>query len=669
MDDQKQVERRLGWLAGAILLWGAVIIARLVMLQVVHHRDYLRAARKAQEIEVKVPAVRGSIYDRNHRLLAMSTRLDTVYVNPLEVPDVGMASELFARILNVDGDELYKRLSAAVEKKQGYLVLKTMISPEESERLRELQMPWIRLDRQTQRHYPKDKLGAHLLGFVNFEEEGSAGVEMSMDAMLRGQAGLEHVLTDVKRKQIEAHSDQEVKDGVPLVLTIDERIQFVMERELAAAVERAHGKTGSAVALNPKTGEIYAIASYPTFDPNKKPEPGESPVNRWNHAVSVPFEPGSVYKVITLTTALETTNLRPETIINCGTGPLTLFGRTIHESHSYYGSIPMILVLAKSSNIGAIQCGMRVGQANLQKYSQMFGIGERTGVELPAESKGRLRKKWEKTSLASVSIGHEVTVTTLQLARACSVIANGGMLVKPRLILQDGKESLPFDPPVCIIRPDSAITMRRMMEAVVVEGTGKKAQLDGYRCGGKTGTGKIPDPVTKRYRSVYNATFMGFAPLTNPAIVVVVTVNETRLMGADASAPAFKNITEEALRILNVPKDLPDTLVAEDMPPANGKETRVEEDDAAIADLASDESMVAENEDSEAEPVVAASAAPVNGPKVPNFRGKTMRAVVEEASAQGFPVLLNGSGIARMQQPPPGSVLRPGERIRVQFAR
>src|SRR5204863_8549083 len=180
MDDQKQVERRLGWLAVGILLWGAVITVRLVMLQVVHHRDYLRAARKAQEIQVKVPAIRGSIFDCNGRLLAMSTRLDTVFVNPQEVPNVGVASDILSHILNLNRDELYKRLTAAVNRNQGYLVLKTTISPEESEKLRELQMPWIRLDRKTQRHYPKDSLGAHLLGFVNFEEEGSGGIEMSM---------------------------------------------------------------------------------------------------------------------------------------------------------------------------------------------------------------------------------------------------------------------------------------------------------------------------------------------------------------------------------------------------------------------------------------------------------------------------------------------------------
>jgi cell division protein FtsI (penicillin-binding protein 3) len=254
------------------------------------------------------------------------------------------------------------------------------------------------------------------------------------------------------------------------------------------------------------------------------------------------------------------------------------------------------------------------------------------------------------------------------LARACSVIANGGMLVKPQLILREGDRTLPPGPAVRVIRPDTAITMRRMMEDVVLEGTGTKAKLDGYRSAGKTGTGKIPDPVTHRYMSVYNATFMGFAPVTNPAIVVVVTVNGTKLMGADASAPAFKAIAQEALSVLNIPKDEPEMLVAEDAEPSDQK---TEEDDA-ISDLATEGAVATEEDEADTPqtPPLLVAAAPVPaGPKVPNFRGKTMRAVVEEASAQGFPVLLDGSGIARVQNPPPGSVLRPGERIRVQFAR
>ena len=667
MDGRKQVEKRLGWLACVILIWSAFILVRLVMLQVVRHQDYLRLARKAQEIEVKVPAARGSIFDCNGRLLAMSTRLDSVFVNPLKVPDIEVASDILARILNLDRKELAGRMEKAVERDQGYLVVKARISPEESDRLRDLRLGWIGLERQTQRHYPNETMAAHILGAVDFGEQGNGGIEMSMEETLRGQPGTECVLTDVKRRFIERRPGVEARPGTSLTLTIDERIQFALERELAKAVEHAHGATGSAVAMDPKTGRIFALASYPIFDPNARLAPGQSQTNRFDHAVSVPFEPGSVYKVITLTAGLETTNLRPNTIINCGNGTLTLFGRTIHESHHGYGSIPMTMVLAKSSNIGAIQVGMKVGQANLYRYSQLFGIGERTGIELPAESKGRLRKKWEKTSLASVSMGHEVMVTTLQLARACSVIANGGLLVKPSLILQRGSDAVPVGRAVRVIRPETAMTMRTMMEAVVLKGTGTKARLDGYTSAGKTGTGKIPDPVTHRYTHFYNATFMGFAPINNPAIVVVVTVNRTHLMGADASAPAFKAITEEALRILNVPKD--PLLVAADTAAKPSPET-VSEDDAAIADLAADGARAGDEEDEPAPsaPLVASAALP-SGPTVPNFHGKSMRAVVEEASEKGLSVLLDGSGIARMQQPPPGSVLRPGERIRVQFAR
>ena len=667
MDDRRQVNKRLAWLACAILAWSAFILVRLVLLQVVRHQDYLKRARQAQEIEVKVPAARGSIFDRNGRLLAMSTRLDSVFVNPLKVPDIEVASDILSRILNVDRKDLSDRMEKAVDRDQGYLVVKARITPEESDRLRDLRLGWIGLERQTQRHYPNDTMAAHLMGSVDFGESGNGGIEKSMEELLHGQPGTELVLTDVKRRFIERRPGQEARPGSSLTLTIDERIQFALERELAKAVENAHGVTGSAVAMDPKTGRIYALASYPFFDPNVKPAPGESQANRFNHAVSVPFEPGSVYKVITLTAGLETTSLTPDTIINCGNGAITLFGRTIHESHHGYGSIPMTMVLAKSSNIGAIQVGMRVGQANLYKYSQLFGIGERSGIELPAESKGRLRKKWEKTSLASVSMGHEVMVTTVQLARACSVIANGGLLVKPTVILRRGNETIPPAPPVRAIRPETAMTMRKMMEAVVLKGTGTKARLDGYASAGKTGTGKIPDPVTHRYTHFYNATFMGFAPMTDPAIVVVVTVNHTRLMGADASAPAFKAIAEEALRILNVPKD-PTLVVADNT--ARPTVEKAEEDDAAIADLAADGAAVADDDGDDAPATLVASAASVPaGPRVPNFQGKSMRAVVEEASEKGLSVLLDGSGIARMQQPPPGSLLRPGERIRVQFAR
>ena len=285
-------------------------------------------------------------------------------------------------------------------------------------------------------------VAAHVLGSVDFEEKGNAGIEKALDAELRGIPGQTRLLTDVKRRGIDSQLSTEARPGTSITLSLDERLQFVAERAIAAAVESHHAVSGSVVVMNPYTGDVLAMASYPTYNPNVPPQPGETMRTRMNHAVSVPFEPGSVFKVINLSAALETTNLNPESPINCHGGVLRLPGRIIHDSHLGMGVVPMRTVLAKSSNIGAIEIGMRVGQENMYNYVRKFGFGQKTGIQLPAESGGMFRKltRWGKTSLASVSMGQEVSVTTLQLAQAASVIANGGLLVRPRLVLKKGDQ-------------------------------------------------------------------------------------------------------------------------------------------------------------------------------------------------------------------------------------
>jgi cell division protein FtsI (penicillin-binding protein 3) len=351
---------------------------------------------------------------------------------------------------------------------------------------------------------------------------------------------------------------------------------------------------------------------------------------------------------------------------------LRLPGRVIHEAHNGFGVIPMHEVLERSSNIGAIQIGFRVGAQNMYEYVRRFGFGSSAGLQLPAESSGLFRKlnRWGTTSLASISMGQEISTTSIQLARACAVIANGGLMIKPKLILKEGNELASTESPKRILRPETAITMRQMMEGVVISphGTGhRNAHLAGYTSGGKTGTAQIFDVKAHHYTHQYNASFMGFAPVTNPAFIIVVTINGTSGnsgMGGAAAAPVFKAVATEALRVLDVPKDLPDaTPEKQDAAPA-------EADDLSIADLGSSDPNIME--EVAARQTAAALDAPAsedNGPKVPNFRGKTMRAVAEEASAIGLPVLLDGSGIARAQIPPPGSVLPAGERVRVEFAR
>jgi cell division protein FtsI (penicillin-binding protein 3) len=660
-------ERRLQWLGGVVVLWGVAIFLNLVKLEVFHHKEYVRIARKAQEIEVKVPAPRGPILDRSGQPLAMSVAVEKVTVNPLKLPDVSVAADLLALVLHLNRADLYTRMLEAQQNGRGYLVVKPKITFEEGQNLRALKLEWVDIDSKSERHYPGGTLAAHVLGSVDFNEKGSAGVEKSMEANLLGAAGSVRLLTDVKRRGIDSKVGSDPRPGLPVTLTIDERLQFIAERELAAAVETHHAQTGSVVVMNPQNGDVLALASYPTYDPNIPPMERDNPIGRQNHAVSVPFEPGSVFKVITLSAALETTNLTPDSLIDCHGGVLTLYGRTFHDSH--YGArglgiLPMAMVLAHSSNIGAIEVGLRVGQEHMYDYVRRFGFGQRTGIPLPAESPGRLRKLpvWRSGSLPSISMGQEISVTTLQLAQAASVIANGGLLVRPRLILKKGDQAMPAATPVRVIRPETAITMRQMMEGVVLYGTGKLvAKLQGYSSGGKTGSAQIFDTLTHHYGHSYNGSFMGFSPVTNPSIVVVATVNGTHGesgFGGPTAGPVFRAVTTEALRLLDVPKDLPEqeakplVLVADNMDSA---------DDLADAGAANDEPNILEDPDDD-------SIAP-NTPRVPNFRGMTIRAVLAEAASKGLTVLPAGSGVARLQEPAAGSVLHEGERIRVRFAR
>jgi cell division protein FtsI (penicillin-binding protein 3) len=681
------VERRLIWLAGIVLLWGAAIFYELVSLQVVHHRQYVAAARKSQEKMNEIPAPRGSIFDRSGAPLALSVPIESVHINPLKAP-LRAASEILSLVLHMDQAELYGRMQAAFDNHRGYLMVKRRISYEEGQSLRTMRskgLDWIDIDEESQRHYPNGALAAHVLGGVDFEEKGNAGVEKALDGELRGVPGRERVLMDVRHRGIDSQVAAEPKPGVSITLTIDERLQFVAERELAAQVAAKHAASGSVVVMNPQNGEILALASYPTYDPNLPPQPGEDPAARSNHAISVPFEPGSVFKVITLSAALETTRLRPESKIDCGRGAITLFGRTIHEAHGGYGVISMAEVLQHSSNVGAIRIGMEVGQQHMYDYVRRFGFGQKTGILLPGESRGRLRplKIWGATSLASIAMGQEISVTTVQLAQAASVVANGGLLVRPRLVLKRGNEAVRGPEgapegasPVRVISPETAITMRQMMERVVLPGgTGwPEARLEGYSVGGKTGSAQIFDFDTKHYTHSYNGSFMGFAPLNNPAIVVVVSLNGTHGtggFGGRAAAPVFHTVAQEALRVLDVPKDLPDappsTLVAVQKP--------ADDDDVAIADLSDGPNILEDAEEEGEEQGMGngeggtGNGAALRADLVPDFKGKSMRAVLAEAAARGLTVLPDGSGVARVQDPPAGAALHRGERIRVRFRR
>jgi cell division protein FtsI (penicillin-binding protein 3) len=565
--------------------------------------------------------------------------------------------------------------------------VKRRMDPFETDRLKALHLEWVTFRTESQRHYPNGETASHVLGSVFKDEEGAAGIERALDAALKGHDGSEHQVMDVKRRGIESRVDSAVQAGTPLTLTIDERMQYVAERELKAGVEAKHARSGTAIVMDPYTGEILALANYPTYDPNKPPVPQDDPMSRFDLGVSVPFEPGSIFKVVTLSAALETTDLRPESLINTGGGTLVLPGRVIHESHHGFGTITMQQVLEKSSNIGAILIGTRVGREKMYEYARRLGFGQKTGVTLPAESTGLLRplSRWGTTSLASISMGQEVSTTSVQLARLCSVIANGGMLVKPKIILRRGDKLEPTETPVRVLKPETVMTMRMMMEGVVLRGTAHlTARLDGYTSAGKTGTAQIFDTKTHHYTHLYNASFMGFTPVTNPRLVILVTVNGTAGdagMGAAAAAPVFKTIATEALRMLDVPKDIPQELVAtakpdkpvdDDVSIAGLGGPSIMDEDPSVKQLLADQMKPPAHADDDQDEIPLAPAPPpilFAGPVVPDFRGKSIRDVMQTASSDGIEVMIEGSGLARAQLPLPGQPLRRGERIRIVFAR
>lgn len=671
--DGARTTKRLAVLALVALLWALIILWRLAYLQIACHNAYQQIADHQQQKTIEIEAARGAILDRDGHPLALSLPVDSVCINPRRVPDPPLAAGILAGVLGIDRQELLGRLERAKDGEAGFLWVKRKITPQESESLRSLNLEFVEYRTESERHYPDGTLASHVVGTVDFQERGNLGLEQSANQDLMGRRGSVRMLTDPQHRGIEPLASSAAEPGANVTLSIDERIQFIVEREIQEACELYHAASGSVVVMNPYNGEVLALASYPPFDPQRPPQAGERSIARYNHPISVPFEPGSVFKIVTLSAALETTTLRPETLINCGSGTFNLFGRVIHEAKHGYGTLSFADVLAHSSNIGAIQIGLKVGEKNLLEYVRRFGFGKRTGIPLPAESSGTVRdlKHWGKTSIGSVAMGHEISTTALQLAQACSVIANGGMLVRPRLILKrqrPGEKARmePAEAPHRILKPETAITMRQLMEGVVVlpYGTGKAARLPGYTSGGKTGSAQIFDPATKHYTHFYNGSFVGFTPVTNPAIVIAVTLNGTKLFGGVVAAPVFKKVALDTLRLLEVPRDLPETAPEPEVTPA-------ETNDLAIADLSEPPEDLAAPPAEAAPPDASApqeeAVVVVDGPRVPSFQGKTVRAVVEESLAAGVPVDVIGSGVARIQAPAPGAFLHPGERVRVQF--
>jgi cell division protein FtsI (penicillin-binding protein 3) len=668
---------RIRWFARICAIWGLIIAGRLVWLQIVQHEEYSRLAQQQQERHIELRAPRGAIFDRNGEPLAMSTSVDSVCINPMRVPDPAVAADILSKVLDIDGNELLARINSAVDTKRGFLWVKRKVTSEEAAKLRSYGFEWIEFRTESTRFYPKGERAAHVLGGVDHEEKGNYGIEQALDKELRGTPGVMRTTADVRQNVFEAQVFSDPQPGTNLVLTIDERIQYIAERTLARAVREHDAGTGSLIVMDPRTGDILALANYPSYDPNIAPKSKADFGARANLAITAPFEPGSVFKTITVSAALDQKQVRPGDTFHCGNGAMKLFRRVIHDAKPH-GVLTVSEIIEKSSNIGAIKVGLRVGNQKMYEYIRGFGFGQPTGLPLAGESGGMLRKpeRWIASSIGSIAMGHELSTTSVQLAQACSVIANGGFLVKPRMVIQkqrhgDEPRKEPLAGRVKVIGGEAAKEMRLMMRGVVEHGTGRRAALKGYSAGGKTGSAQIYDYAARVYTHRYNGSFMGFAPASDPRLVVVVTLNGTRTgsqgFGGVVAAPVFREVASAALQFLDVPKDTPDAPGADDrsMPDPDVADPGMSEppdQEKAVLQLAS--MAPAPMLGPELPPAMAPA-----GPKVPNLLGKTKRAVLAESTAIGVRVEMAGTGIARAQDPPAGVVLRPGERVKVQFAR
>ncbi|MGB7986005.1 MAG: penicillin-binding protein 2, partial [Terracidiphilus sp.] len=606
------------WLICLIFFgWAVLIASRLFWLQVVRHGEYVERALRQQQRTFEVSPRRGVLYDRNQRGLAMTVQVDSIFAVPTEIADRQAAAHLLAPIVHTDPDDAQsseEQIAARLQAGRGFAWVARRVTPSVAARIHALAdsgaLKGIYFQKEFQRFYPDNEIAAQVLGYVGLDDNGLGGLELKFEPQLHGEPGRMYTAMDARRHVL-GSSESEPQPGQNLTLTIDANIQFMAERALDHAMDRTHADNGTVVVQDVHTGQILALAIRPAFNPNLFRR--TTPALLRNHAVSDVYEPGSVFKLVTYSAALEQGVAKPDDKIDCQGGQINLFGRIIHdEKGEHFGVITVHEALEHSSDVAAVKLALKVGQEHFYQYIRDFGFGQRSGAELPGETRGLLRpaNRWGATSIGSIAIGQEVGVTPLQLVSMVSTIANGGVYLPPRVLMPGqvdglaGNQTLaspqmapqPFKPggdlpnplPAGAHRVISTMTsaqMRKMMEGVVLYGTGKSAQLNGFSSGGKTGTAQKIDPATHTYsKTMHIASFVGIAPVNTPVIAVAVVMDNPKggaYHGADVSAPVFAEVAQQVLEYLSVPHDI---TLRRPHPAANMK---VVEDDAheQIADI------------------------------------------------------------------------------------
>jgi cell division protein FtsI (penicillin-binding protein 3) len=551
---------RLYALSGLLCLWLLAICVRLVYLQIFCYGDFERRAQHQQQRSFDLSAKRGVIYDRAGRELAMSIQVDSAFVVPSEAPDLANTISLITRITQDDP----RVVLADCRAHKTFCWVARKADAEAIDRIRTLNLQGVHFQKEPKRFYPKRELAAQVLGYVGTDDQGLSGLERQFNQQLQGKPGKLMISVDA-RKHWFASVEKEPESGNSLVLTIDQNIQYIAERELERGMEETHAIAGTAIVENPRTGEILALTNRPTFNPNIRKEIKNEALK--DRAVSDIYEPGSTFKMVTISGGLEEKVTRPDEMFDCQMGSIVINGMRIRDSKPH-GVLSVADILAESSDVGAIKVALRLGDERFYKYIRAFGFGQQTGIELPGETRGLTKpvERWSKVSIAAISMGQEIGISALQLGSLISTIANDGVHVPPRIVAgtiapQNAPQTIAFQPGegTRVISSLTAAEMRQMLQGVVLHGTGRKALLEGYSSAGKTGTAQKVDPATGAYsKTKYVASFAGFAPINDPQIAVVVILDSAVGLhqGGQVSAPVFQRITQQVLEYLHVPHDV-----------------------------------------------------------------------------------------------------------------
>ncbi len=553
------------------------LIVRAVYLQGIHN-DFLQRKGDARSSRViDISAHRGMITDRHGEPLAISTPVESVWVSPRDVEVTAQQIKQLAQIMGMDAGEVKNRLS---DSSRDFVYLKRQLPPEQAAKIVELGVPGVSLRREYRRYYPGGDVTAHLLGFTDVDDNGQEGLELALQGQLGGKAGSQRVIKDRKGRIVEdVASIRAPKAGSDLALSLDSRIQYLAYREIKQSVIQHRAKAGSIVVLDANSGEVLALANWPSYNPNNRTKPSLDVLR--NLAVTNLFEPGSTMKPFTVAAALETGTVTPQTVINTESGVLTIGGKQINDTHPT-SALTVAQVIQKSSNVGTVRMALALAPQTLWHSLNESGFGARTGSGFPGEAAGKLRdyKTWRPIEQATLSYGHGLSVNLLQLARAYTVFANGGELKLVSLLKLDAVKAgnslsasadVGVTPPVSgkkVYSDATARAVRDMLElAVQPGGTALLAQVAGYRVAGKTGTARKLEGG--RYVNRYIASFVGLAPASNPRLIVAVMIDEpggAQYYGGQVAGPVFSNVMGAALHLLNVPNDAPlDNVV---MPPA-----------------------------------------------------------------------------------------------------